>query len=85
MSWTDARMVFVRSVSTVTSTEEGSVLRSCGKRDLIRSTTWMILAPGCRWMLTRTAGTWFIHAACFVFSTPSTACATSLSITGAPF
>ena len=57
---------------------------SCGSRALMRSTTWMILAPGCRWILTITAGALFIQAACLVFSAPSTACATSLSMTGAP-
>ena len=50
----------------------------------MRSTTWMMFAPGCRWMLTMTAGTWFIHAACLMFSTLSTIVATSESITGAP-
>ena len=37
MSLTDARIVLVRSVRTVTSTEVGSVLWSCGKRALIRA------------------------------------------------
>ena len=65
-------MVVVRSVRMETCTEDGSVLCSCGKRALMRSTTWMMFAPGCRWMLTMTAGVSFIHAACLMFSAPST-------------
>ena len=47
-SATDARMVEVRSVKMDTSTDEGSEALSCGKRALMRSTTVMMLAPGCR-------------------------------------
>jgi len=50
----------------------------------MRSTTAITLAPGCRWMLTITAGVSFIHAACRTFSAPSTTSATSDSTTGAP-
>ena len=38
-SLTEARMVVVRSDSTVRFTDAGSVLRSCGNRLVIRSTT----------------------------------------------
>ena len=62
-SCTEARMVVVRSVSTVTGTEEGRALWSCGKSCLTRSTTSIRLAPGCRWMLTMIAGWSPIHAA----------------------
>src|ERR1043166_143665 len=60
-SLTEARIVLVRSVKTCNSTEEGSDALSCGRRFFTRSTTAMILAPGCRWMLTITAGVWFIQ------------------------
>src|SRR5436189_1052854 len=82
-SWTEARMVVVRSVSEVISIEAGSEARSWGSRRLIRSTTAMMLAPGCRWMFTMTAGLSFIQAASLTFSTPSMTSATSDSRTGA--
>ena len=62
-SETDARIVIVRSVSTDTRTADGSVSVSCGRSDLMRSTTAMVLAPGWRCTLTTTAGVVFIHAA----------------------
>ena len=83
-SFTDARMVVVRSVRTDTFTAAGRVLCSRGSSFWMLSTTWMMLAPGCRWMLTITAGWSFIHAACFTFSAPSITVATSESTTGAP-
>ena len=83
-SCTEARMVAVRSVSVVISTDDGSEALSCGSNRLMRSTTPMMLAPGWRWMLTMTAGLSFIQAACLVFSTPSMTVATSASRTGAP-
>ena len=52
----EARMVAVRSVSTVTFTDAGRVWVSCGRSAVMRSTTSITLAPGCRWMLTMTAG-----------------------------
>ena len=76
-------MVVVRSVRMETFTAAGSELCSCGSSFLIRSTTSMTFAPGCRWMLTITAGVSFIQAACFTFSASSTASATSESSTGA--
>jgi len=56
-SSTEARMVTVRSVSTVSSTAAGRELRSWGIKSFTRSTTAMMLAPGWRWMLRMTAGT----------------------------
>ena len=84
-SSTEARIVVVRSVSVVISTEDGSEARSWGRSCLMRSTTLMILAPGWRWMFMITAGLSFIQAACFTFSAPSTTSATSARRTGAPF
>src|SRR5262245_41343107 len=46
-SSTDARIVVVRSVKTETSIEEGSEALSCGSSFSMRSTTLMMLAPGC--------------------------------------
>ena len=83
-SRTDARMVVVRSVKTETSIDEGSDAVSWGKSRLTRSTTLMMLAPGCRWMLTMTAGSVPLQAACSTFSASSTTSATSESRTGAP-
>ncbi len=62
-SFTDARIVVVRSVSTDTCTAAGSAVLSCGSSAFTRSTTEMMLAPGWRCTLTMTAGTLFIHAA----------------------
>ncbi len=76
-SATDARMVVVRSVRMAICTDAGSEPRSCGSSAFTRSTTAMMLAPGCRWMLRMTAGTSFIHAACLTFSTSSTTVAMS--------
>ena len=83
-SATEARIVLVRSVSTLTCTSLGSVAVSCGSNDLVPSTTEMMLAPGCRCMFMMTAGTWSIHAAWRTSSTPSFTLATSVSLTGAP-
>src|SRR4029077_6181705 len=60
-SATEARIVVVRSVSTVTSTDAGSEACSAGNIALILSTTAMTLAPGWRWMFMITAGVVFIH------------------------
>ena len=49
----------------------GMVARSFGNSALMLSTTLMMLAPGWRWMFTITAGTLFIQADSWVFSTPS--------------
>src|SRR6267143_6123600 len=84
-SWTDARIVAVRSVRTDVWMDEGREVLSWGSRFVMRSTTWMMFAPGWRWTLRMIAGTSFIHAASLEFSTPSTTVATSESLTGAPF
>ena len=83
-SATDARTVVVRSVNTAILMMGGIVARSFGSSFLMLSTTLMILAPGCRWMFTITAGTLFIQADSWVFSTPSITFDTSFSMTGAP-
>ena len=70
-SATEARTVVVRSVSTAILMIGGMVARSFGSSALMLSTTLMMLAPGWRWMLTMTAGTLFIQADSWVFSTPS--------------
>ena len=62
-SATLARMVLVRSVSTVTLTDAGRLACSCFRRSLMLSATLMMFAPGCRWMFRMTAGVVFIHAA----------------------
>ena len=77
-------MVLVRSVRMLTFTDAGSVAVSCGSSFLMRSTTEMMLAPGCRWMFTITAGVSFIQAAWRTFSASSITSATSVSFTGAP-
>src|SRR6185437_3186415 len=83
-SRTEARIDVVRSDNTVTCTEEGKAPWSCGSSFLMRSATSMTFAPGCRWILTRTAGVSFIQAACLTFSTSSITSATSETCTGAP-
>ena len=77
-------MVVVRSVRIVICTDGGQRGLQLRQQLLTRSTTSMMLAPGCRWMLRITAGVSFIQAACRTFSTPSMTSATSDSCTGAP-
>jgi len=83
-SFTEARIVVVRSVSTCTLMACGSVAFNWGSRRSMLSTTLMMFAPGCRWMLTITAGVVFIHAAWRTFSALSTAVATSQRRIGRP-
>src|SRR5215469_151870 len=83
-SFTEAWMLVVMSVMVVTVIDAGRLASSCGRICLMRLTTVMVLAPGWRWMFTITAGVVFIHAACFVFSTPLMTLATSFTKTGAP-
>ena len=83
-SRTEARMVSVRSVSTVTSSVLGRESLSCGSSALMLSTTAMTLAPGWRCTSRTTACVLFIHAASRLFSWPSETVATSCSRTGAP-
>ena len=77
-------MVWVRSVSMVTLTAGGRVDCSAGNSRLMRSTTSMTLAPGCRWTLIISASDSLPHAASLLFSAPSTTFATSAKRTGAP-
>ena len=77
-------MVVVRSVSTRTLIDCGSVALNWGRRCSMLSTTAMMLAPGWRWILTITAGVVFIQAACRSFSAPSTTLATSEKRIAAP-
>ena len=70
-SFTEARIVVVRSVRICTFTALGRAACNCGSSVLIRSTTLMMLAPGCRWILTITAGASFIQAAWRTFSASS--------------
>src|SRR6516225_651721 len=62
-SLTLARMVLVRSVSTVTFTEAGRLDFNCFNRRLMLSTTLIMFAPGCLWILRMTAGVVLLHAA----------------------
>ncbi|CAB5723950.1 Uncharacterised protein [Delftia tsuruhatensis] len=90
MSSTEARMVTVRSVSTCTSSEAGSVSLSWGSRALMRSTVSITLAPGWRRMLRITPAREPpsgvpAQAARRVFSASSTVWAMSDRRTGRPF
>ncbi|MPN04708.1 hypothetical protein SDC9_151953 [bioreactor metagenome] len=89
-SSTDARIVTVRSVSTCTSMEAGSVSFNCGSSALIASTVWITLAPGWRRMLRITPACepcsgLAAQAARRVFSASSTVAATSDRRIGLPF
>ena len=83
-SATEARMVTVRSLSTPTSMAAGSVDVICGSKALMRSTTWMMLAPGWRCTLRMIAGVVLAQAPSLSFSGPLTTLATSESLTGPP-
>ena len=72
-SWTEARIVTVRSVSTATETAAGIVAWSCGSSFLMRSTVSMTLAPGCLKMTRKTPRWPLAQAACLVSSGPATA------------
>jgi hypothetical protein len=78
-------MVVVRSLSSVSSTEEGKAARNVGIRAWMRSTVSMTLAPGWRWMVSTTAARSLAQAASLVFSAASMVSATSLRRMGAPF
>ncbi|MCY1346343.1 hypothetical protein D9M69_324260 [compost metagenome] len=83
-SFTEARMVVVRSVSTCTSRLPGRVACSCGSMVLMRSTTSITLAPGWRWMFSTTAGVLLAQAARRTFSASSSTLATSRMRSGEP-
>ena len=57
-SCNEARMVWVRSLSTVTSTEAGSIACRPGRAAWIRSTVSTILAPGWREITRLSPGWW---------------------------
>ncbi len=84
-SVTEARMVWVRSVSTVTSIPAGRLSVMLGSSALMRSTTSITLAPGWRWIFSSTAWFSLAQAARRSFSAPSTISATSFRRSGAPF
>ncbi len=84
-SRTEARMVWVRSVSTITSRPAGRLAVIFGSSSWMRSTTSMTLAPGWRWMFSSTAWFWLAQAARRSFSAPSTMVATSFRRSAAPF
>ena len=84
-SCTEARIVSVRSVTICMRTPAGIAACSAGSASLIAATVLTMLAPGCRWMSSTTAGWPLYHPATRVFSTPPTTDPTSDSRTGAPF
>ena len=84
MSLTEARMVWLRSISTLTSIP-GEIDRDrLGRSAFTRSMTSMMFAPGCRRMRTTMARWPSAHPAVRSFSTLSTTVATSPSRTAAP-
>ncbi len=83
-SWIEARMVVVRSWTTVSSTPAGIARWSRGSSARMRCTVSITLAPGWRWTSMTTAGLPWYQAPTLAFSKPSTTSATSDSSTGAP-
>ncbi len=83
-SSTEARMVWVRSLSVWTFTPAGREAVMRGSSALIRSTVSMTLAPGCLKM-TRNTPRWpLAQAACLASSGPATAWPMSRTRSGAP-
>ncbi len=83
-SWTDARMVVVRSMTTPRSMPAGISACSSGISARTRSTVWMMLAPGWREMIISTAGLPSARPVVRTSSTPSLTTATSPTRTAAP-
>ena len=83
-SCTEARMVTVRSLTTVSLTPAGIARCTLGISSRIWRTTSMTLAPGWRWMSMMTAGVPWYQPPVRSFSSPSTICAMSPMVTGAP-
>ena len=81
-SWIEARMVPVRSCTSVSFTAGGSAFLSRGSSAFSRSTVSITLAPGWRWTSTMTAGVPLYQPPTLTFSRPSSTLATSLSRTG---
>ena len=88
-SCTEARIVVVRSASTVTCSAPGRPACSCGSSASVRLTVWMTLLPGWRWTLRITAGVvlplMLAHAASLVFSAASITWPTSVRRIAEPF
>ena len=82
-SVTEARMVWVRSLTMSTWIAGGSASSRRGSAALMRSTVSMTLAPGCLKMTRKMPRLPFAHAACLAFSGPSTAVPMSRMRTGA--
>ena len=70
---------------TLRSIARGIDAWSCGSVARMRSTVWMMLAPGSRQMMSRTDGLPFAMPKVRMSSTESCTVATSESRTGAPF
>ena len=80
----EARIVVVRSCTTVSLAPTGMVRWSFGSSALMRCTVSITLAPGWRWISTTTAGLPWYQPPTLSFSRPSTTSAMSRSSTGAP-
>src|SRR5580692_3959211 len=83
-SLTEARIVVVRSRTTVTSIPYGMDALIDGSSAVIRSTVAMMLAPGCRKMISITARLPFKYPPARMFCTESVTSATSDKRTAAP-
>ncbi len=81
---TEARMVPLRSSTTLVSMAGEMERARDGRSALTRSITWMMLAPGWRRMIIVTARFPSLQAATRSFSTLSVTRATSCRRTGAP-
>ena len=84
-SRTEARMVRVASMSTLSSMVGGRLACIWGRMARTRSTVSMMLASGCRKIGTMMAGTPLESPALRTFSTESVTRATSESRTALPF
>jgi hypothetical protein len=84
-SFTEARMVVVRSLTRVSLTEPGSVFSSFDSAFFTRSAVATMLAPGSRWILRTTAGCPLKRTSVSLFSMAVTTRATSRTRTGALF
>ena len=76
-SATEARMVSVRSVTTLSATPVGSERSSCGSASLMSATVCTMFAPGCRCTSSTTAARPFRVLMTRLFSTPDTTLPTS--------
>ena len=83
-SWTEARIVSVRSVTTCMRIAAGMARCRAGSASLMAATVATMLAPGWRWMSSTTAGRPLYQPATRSFSTPPTTLPMSDRRTGAP-